>query len=210
MGVLLYPSKRIEEKIKSKYEQELSTVRTTYEKETAFLTEKLEKTTSNQKSLVKDYESKISLLNTKIVELNSKVKTSYFKIVRPDGTVEVRRFKESEINESTKIISEIQKDFKQKLEETEKLWESVHRERVILVRQEFEKKEAEYQKKIAQLESSKTEEVNAKSVGAEIGKMSNGNYYGHVTADFFGPFFIGAQGELGSQSSMGLGIGLRF
>src|SRR5690606_32585529 len=119
-------------------------------------------------------------------------------------------FSESEVTESTKVIAQIQEEFKTKIESIEKKWSDVHRERVLELKKEYDSKLEEYQKKIVELEKDKIVDINKKSFGVEVGLVTGLNYYGHVTYDVFGPFFLGLHTQLGSSVSAGAGIGIRF
>jgi hypothetical protein len=210
IGAIFYPTKRIEERLKEQYEQTVFTLKQQHQAETSSLQEKLSKQSQESKEKSAEYESKIYKLTVQIVELKSKVKTSYYKIVKPDGTVEIKKYSESEVNESTKVISEIQEEFKQKITEIEKRWEDVHKERVSKLQKNFKLKEEAYVQQIKTLEKEKVVDINKKYFGVEAGLLTNKNYYGHVTGDLFGPIFVGVHGEVGNTSSVGAGLGLRF
>ena len=130
----------------------------------------------------------------------------------PDGTIEIKKFTESEVNESSKVITQIQEEFKTKIDKIETKWSEIHKERVAKLQKDFDSKESGYQKTIEELTKSKTVSVNEKHFGLEAGMMSNKNYYGHVTADLWGPVFVGVHGEVGANNDnkLGAGIGLRF
>jgi hypothetical protein len=213
-GALLYPTKHIEETYKEHYEQVLAKEREVSSKRELEAKEAYTKELINLHQKKQELEVKISSLTIENKELKSKQKTAYYKIVRPDGTIEIKRFTESEVNESTQVITQIQQEFKQKIEEIESKWEKVHKERVTKLQEQFSSKEREYQKIIRDLEQTKVVDINKKSGALEVGVLSSGNVYVHPTYDLFGPFFVGAHVEgspsNGSNFGGGAGLGIRF
>ena len=211
IGAVFYPTKHIEEKISQKYESEISVLKEQYSSEIQDISESLKEQISINKRLSKEYESDIKKLRTEIKNLQSKQKTAYYKLVKPDGTIEIRKFTESEVSESSKVITEIQEEYKVKVEEIENKWSSIHKERVETLAKEFKNKESEYQKKIFELEQSKVVSVNPKRFGLEVGMLTDKKYYGHASMDLWGPVFIGVHGEVSdNDDKVGLGVGLRF
>jgi hypothetical protein len=217
IGAIFYPTKRIEEKVKSHYEQLMTQQAETYKTTIASYQEKLDKVTQEKQQLEIETHRKITSLTIQIRDLKSKTKESYYKIVRPDGTIEIKKFKESEINESTQVISSIREEFDTKIKQINEKYEKIHRERVEAIRDEFLSRESSYKKTIADLEKSKVTEVNKKTFGVDAGILSNKNYYGHLSADLFGPVYVALpmlyNPDINSQSDKlvgGLGIGIRF
>lgn len=210
IAVLFYPTKHIEETERKKYQQELEIVRQQKYTEQKALQETINKTNQELVENKIDYERKISKLTYEVKDLKSKQKTSYFKIVRPDGTIEIKKFSESETEDSTKIISQVQEEFKAKIQLIEKKWENIHKDRFTAIQKEFKQKEQEYKKEIAELEKVKIVDINKKFFGLEMGITLDNRYYTHVTYDVFGPLFLGLHAQLGAQNTGGVGIGLRF
>jgi chromosome segregation ATPase len=214
IGALFYPTKKIEEKITQKYEQQISKMKEEHAKEVSSTKEEHSAQVKNVTTKLEESERKISVLTVQVRDLKVKVRTAKYKIVRPDGTIEEKEFTESESEESTKIITQIQEEFKTKVSQIEERWSDIHKTRVTEIKKEFDKKESEYQKTIASLEKSKKTSINEKSFGLEAGIMSDKNYYGHATMDLWGPIFVGVHGTVGAKdntdNSLGAGIGLRF
>lgn len=214
IGAIFYPTKKIEEKITSKYEQQISSLKEEHSKEMSKVTEEYKEQLKTSSTRLEETERKVQTLTIQIRDLKTKQKTAKYKIVRPDGTIEEKEFTESETEESTKLISQIQEEFKTKVAQIEEKWSDIHRQRVSEIKKDFDKKETEYQKTIASLEKEKKVTVNEKRFGIEAGIMSDKNYYGHATMDLWGPVFIGVHGTVGAKdntdNSLGAGIGLRF
>ena len=213
IGVVFYPTKTIEEKLTQKHQEEIAIIKESHSKETKDLTEKLDTAVAESKSLKQETSRTIAKLSDEVKTLKTKQKTSTYKLVKPDGTIEERTFSESEVDESSHVITQIQEEFKTKVEQIETKYATIHSERVLAIKKDFDAKESEYKKTIDELTKSKTISVNEKRFGVEAGMMNNKNYYGHATMDVWGPVFIGVHGELGvdnKDNQLGAGLGLRF
>ena len=211
IGVVFYPSKRIEEKSTSKYEQEIASIKEVHSKELKEVNDKYSSSLLENKELHVQSEKKISSLTTEVKNLQSKQKTSYYKIVKPDGTVEIKKFSESEVSESSSVITQIQQEFKNKIDQIDTKYATIHKERVEKIQKDYQSKEQEYQKTIAELTKSKVTTTNEKRFGIEAGMNQDKDYYGHATADLWGPVFLGIHGEIKKDDSkLGAGIGIRF
>lgn len=210
IGAIFYPTKHIEERERQKHELETKILNETHAKELSQVRDTLDKVNQQSNEYRKEAEVRISKLTAENSTLKSKVKTAYYKVVRPDGTIEIKKFTESEVDESRQVITSIQQEFKEKIASIENRWETIHRERVTAITKEFNSKEENYKRQIDELERRKVVDVNKKSFGIEAGLMTNASYYGHASYDVFGPVFIGGHAQFGSQSGLGAGIGLRF
>ena len=185
-------------------------------KELSTVQEKLDKATTEFSQLREESSAKISKLTTEIKTLKSHQRIAYYKIVRPDGTIEEKQLTETDIDESTQIVTQIQEEYKRKVDQIETKWETIHQERVTAIQKEFSLKEDTYQKEIASLKKEKITDINPKNFGLEVGFMSNLHYYAHATYDVWGPFFIGLHGTGGtdlktlSNWQVGGGLGIRL
>lgn len=210
VGVIFYPTKTIQERERQKHEQELVALKEQHIKETSLDKQKIDALKEQNMSLKVETEKKITSLNTQIRDLKSKQKTAYYKIVRPDGTIEIKKFTESEIDESNKVVSKIQEEYKQKVELLEQKWETIHQERVVLLKKEFDQKESSYKKKISELEYDRKIETNKKDFGLEAGITTDKTYYSHATYTFLGPLFLGLDLDFSNPMRAGAGLGIRF
>lgn len=214
VGLLLLPSKKIQEEERYKYEQQVAKLKQSHSEEISSIKSELSEKTKIFQRTEKELSSKLNTLNEQITSLKSKQKTSYYKIVKPDGTIEIKKFSESETDESTKVISRIQDEFMEKVSSIEKKWSEIHDKRVAEVKKQFDTKEQEYQKTISELEKKKTIEINPKKFGVEVGFTSNNRYYSHVSADVWGPFFVGGHVDFDTKFPSigvgGFGLGIRF
>jgi len=213
IGVVFYPTKKIEEKITQKYEQQISSLKEEHQKETQKITETYAASLKQTTVKLAEAEKKVYSLSVQIKDLRSKQKIAKFKIVRPDGTLEEKEFIETKIEESSKVITQIQEEFKTKIAQIEQKWSDIHRQRAVDLKKEFDRKESEYQKKIVSLEKEKMVATNGQRFGLEVGILTDKNYYGHGIMDLWGPTFIGVHGQFGPNNrntQMGVGIGLRF
>lgn len=212
IGALFYPSKRIEERERQTYEEKLTKLTDEYQKETKQLQESV-KTLESQKTEMRiELVKTVSKLTNEIKQLQASKKETYYKIVRPDGTIEIKKYTESEVNETSKVITQVQEEFKQKITEIQEQYKAIHQERVEILQRDYLKKEQEYKDTIATLEKSKVVEINAKKYGMEVGYLSNKDYYTHGTMDIFGPVFLGVQSQTNflNDFAIGGGVGLHF
>lgn len=210
IGAIFYPTKTVEERVSKKYELEMSKMKEAYSTEKSSLREELTKLSGQYRSYKEQTDSKLVRNLEEIRDLKRKQKTSYYKIVRPDGTVEIKKFSETEVDESTKVVEKIQQEFKVKIADIENKWEQTHRRRVAELESSFKEREGSYQKRISELESTKTVTVNQKRFTLDVGALTTKNYYGHFTMDLWGPLVIGVHGQLGDSNAFGAGIGIRF
>lgn len=212
IGALFYPTKHIEERVKQEYEQKLEVERVSKEELEKVLKEEIDELKEERTTLKIETSERITQLKYEIKDLQAKKKETFYKLVKPDGTVEIRKFKESEVNESTRVITSIRQEFDQKVSEIEERWKRVHTKRVETLKQEFDVKEKQYQETIAKMESEKEIHINPKKYGIEVGILSNKNYYTHANVDVFGPVFVGvhSQTDFIGDFAIGAGVGLRF
>jgi translation elongation factor EF-1beta len=208
----LYPSSTSVEKIKEQYQSEIQSLKEesskkeeTYQKQTTELREQ-------NRVIVDAYEGKMSQLRTEIRDLKVKTKETYYKIVRPDGTIEEKRISESDTEESAKIMAEVQQEYKRQLQDAQSQWEKKSAEEITSIKVSYETKIEELKKEIAKKESETTVISNKKSFGVEFGLVTGKAYYGHVTYDIWGPVFIGGHVETLEDNGfrVGGGIGARF
>lgn len=210
IGAIFYPTKHLEETLTKKHQEEIVTLNEQHSKEVKTEREKYDALSGSYKSLKTESESKLTSLSTQIHTLQSKQKTSYYKIVRPDGTIEIKKFSETDTDESSKVVTQIQQEFKQKVDSIEQKWSVIHKERVVEMQKEFDAKEQAYKKTIDEMKYTKVEDINKKSFGIEAGVLIDRSYYGHVTYDVFGPVFLGGHAQFGLNNTLGLGLGLRL
>lgn len=213
LGALFYPTSHIEERLKSEYEQTIAQEKNTHAVEMKNLTDKYEKEVAERKTLEVETSKKITSLTIQVRDLKSKTKESYYKIVKPDGTIEIRKFKESEVDESTKVIASVKEEFDTKIKEINDRYEKVHRERVLAIKNEFDEKEKNYQQTISKLEKEKITDINPRKGSLELGYLSNRYMYIHTTYDLFGPVFLGVQTQYNPTDvgfAAGGSIGFRF
>lgn len=213
IGVIFYPSKRIEERVTKKYEEEIKLVKEKSASSEAKWQEMYSNVSQEYRDYQKESSSKLDSLTTTLRDLKSKQKTSYYKLVKPDGTIEERKFSESEVNESTQIISQIKQEFQEKVQSIEQKWTDIHRTRLSEVKKQFDEKEQKYVKKIEEFEKTKVTTINEKRFGAEVGADSAREFYLHGTGTIYGPVFVGVHGQVNKRlnsQSIGIGLGINF
>jgi hypothetical protein len=166
---------------------------------------------SNQYSSYKtETDSKINDLTTQVTNLKSHTKTTVYKIVHPDGTVEERITSVNDTDSSDQITQQMQQEWQQKTDQAVQTVTQQFQTQITTLQSQWASKEQSYESKIASMSETKTVTTNPKNFGIEAGLLTNGDYYGHVTYDIFGPVFLGATGNFGPESSAGIGLGIRF
>lgn len=212
-GAIFYPTSNLEEKIKQKHEEEFQTIIELKINESKLLTNELDKKSLEFRSYKEESEKKIQFLTVQVQSLQTKQKTSYYKLIKPDGTIEVKKFSESEVKESQTAIVQIQEEFKTKVASIEEKWETIHKKRVEDVKKDFQQKEDFYKKRLDELEKNKIVKKNEKSFGVEGGMNTEKQYYIHGTGDLYGPLFMGIHTESDkdfNKKSIGMGLGVKF
>lgn len=211
IGALFYPTKHIEEKLTKIHQEEMAQLNEQHQTQMKSLVDLYAATVKEEKQIKEESDLKINKLTQENSTLKSRMRTSHYKLVKPDGTIEERDFSDSEVDQTQQVVTSIQTEFKQKVDSIEKKWSDIHQQRVTQIQTEFDSKEQSYKKTIDELQKSKTVSVNEKSHGIEAGMMTNKDYYGHATMDLWGPMFIGVHGEVGpANPSVGAGVGIRF
>lgn len=212
IGALFYPTKNIEERVKKEYQEKIEKVENEKESIRKSLSEEVDSLKEEKTQLRIETSQKITKLTYQVRELEAKKKETFYKIIKPDGTIEEKRYTESEVNETSQVVTQVREEFDRKVTEISERWQRVHKKRVQELKKDFDKQTSEYKSKIAKLESERKIQINPKKYGLEIGYTSNDTYYGHANVDVFGPVFIGVHTETDflNQNSVGAGVGIRF
>ena len=208
VGVIFYPSKRVEEKVTKKYEQSIANLKSENNKE-------LSKQQDSYNSLLKEYhtytsnsESKISLLTTQISSLKNSKKTTYTKVVHPDGTVEIKKTSDDETASTSSTVSQLQQEYQQKIEEFTQKIKDEHTQKITEIQKDFSSKEESYKKTIEEMQKTKITSINEKHFGLNIGMLNDKTIFGNANMDIWGPIYIDLFTNMKSNS--GVGIGVRF
>jgi hypothetical protein len=202
-----------QEKLIEKHKEEISSLKEFYLSELFKTQEEIQIKEKQLVSSIREKESKIYSLTNEVRDLKSKQKTSFYKIVKPDGTIELKKYSESEVNQSSTVITEIQQEFKEKIQKIENRWSEAYKSRLEQVQKDFSSKEEQYKSKISELEKSKTITVKQRKNYVELGYQSENEFYFHGSRIFFDPFAIGihlSSDKKFKDKSIGLGIGIKF
>lgn len=213
IGAIFYPSKTITEEERQRYERQIEREREERLSVTKNLNEKLDIERSQSLERTEELSQKIDVKSQEITKLKAKITEKTYKIVKPDGTIEERTFKESDIQRDSQVVTSIRSEFDRKVKSIESRYVKIHQNRVSEIKQEYESKLKEKEKVIASLDKKKVTEINKRSFGISAGYMSDSQYFGSVSYDIFGPVFIQGIFETNRQfgdSSVGIGFGLRF
>ena len=213
IGAIFYPSKTITREETLKYDQQITKLQTEKEVTKKFYETKLSSELKVNRELQSESTSKVNELRKENFKLKQKVSEKKFKIVRPDGTVEEKWFKESETEVVASVVSEIKQEFNTKVKSIESKWKRIHESRVAKIKKDFEKKLSE--KSTVKIEHTKKEkiEINKRKFGIAGGVMNDNKFYTNISYDIFGPIFLNLQFETDKEidgKSAGIGIGMRF
>lgn len=213
VGVVLYPTKSVEETIKKRYEKELiaktQEFNTQLKTQAELIDNMFQKHTEYRENSFKkyaEYESRISILL-------AKTKESTFKLVKPDGTVVEKTFKSSETSETTEYIKQVKEEFNRKVQSIENKWMRIHTERIETLNKTQEKKLEEYRRQVDEEYANKVTKTNEKKFYTEFGYTKEKKYYLHNSYALWGPIFVGSHldgKEDGTDIGGGVGVGIRW
>lgn len=213
IGAVFYPSKTIEKEIESKYQQQIQKLSTEKKNIETQYNQQIQSLKLKEKVIILESEKKITSLKEENSTLKQKVKKKTIKIIKPDGTIVEQTVRESETEVVSKIITNIKSEFNVKVSNIEKKWEKIHKERVLKIKEDYEKKIKEKEDIIiTEKEKSKTT-INQRNFGFAFGVKTDNIYYSSVSYDIYGPFFLNLHFESNkelSDTGAGFGIGIRF
>ncbi len=213
IGAIFYPSKTITKE--EMYELKQKVVR--LENEKKFITTFFEKKINMEKSQSKKYHEQVTKniesLKQENFRLKQKVSEKRFKIVKPDGTIEEKWFKESETDVVSSVVTKIKSEFTRKVKSIENKWKKIHEKRINKIKKMYEKKiklQSEYkERKVTKVKT----EINKRNFGISLGFTTKQNYFSSITYDIYGPFFLDIllkSNNNFSDKGAGIGIGIRF
>lgn len=220
IGVIFYPKKHIEEKLRVEIHKEYSLRETELREQNKKIVNdfasKIEAIESSFLSYQVDTQKKINILvseNTKLKQTSSRKR---LKIVKPDGTIIEKEIEESSSESSREIIAQVQEEFNQKIKSIEDRWKRIHEERVTKITEEnnsrISKIKEETAAEILAIKKEHMEEVNRSRLRPEIGITTDRDLYFHSTYSLWGPVFIGG-GVSGTNKTFNqarIGLGLEF
>jgi len=213
VGAIFYPSKTItrEETVKMKekiqrLEQEKKSIESFYNK-------KIDQQSKEYRESKEELSKKTETLKQENTKLKQRVSEKLFRIVRPDGTIEEKWFKESETDVVSSTVTKIKDEFTRKVKSIENKWKKIHEKRIAKVKENFEKRIAETRKSERTRVSKEEIKVNERSFGISVGLTTDQSYFSSITYDVYGPVFLdvhlGANSQLGDRE-VGIGFGFRF
>lgn len=220
IGALFYPQSRVEERLKKEYKEEYSLKEQETQKEhnksILELEEKLSISESSNKEKLEETSSKLEKLTQENSYLKQSIKKQKFKIVKPDGTVIEKEIEESNTEQTHSMVTQVREEFTRKVQEIENKWKQIHQDRIVYIRDEYEKElervRAEQKTIEVVIEKERIVEVNKKKLRTEVGVTTNKDAYAHGSYSLWGPVFIGG-GISGTNKSFGeirAGIGLEL
>lgn len=209
-AAVFYPTKQIKESLQKTYQQQISTMQQQQAQTLATQQASYQSLSSEYASFKTQTDYKINDLTNQVSNLRSHTKTSVFKVVHPDGTIEEHDTTESDTDQTQQITQQVQQEWQQKTDQAVQTATQQYQVQMSSLQTQWSSKEQSYQSQIATLSQSKTITINPKNFTLEGGMLTDKDYYGHVTYNVWGPFIVGAHAEFGETNAGGLGVGLRF
>lgn len=221
VATVLYPTKTVEERTKAvmvlEFKERYIELMEEHSQKTESLTAKYALDVKSRIESNEELSSKVTSLTTEVTDLKSKTKESFYKLIKPDGTIVEKRYKESELESHSEVVTEIREEFNRKVSTIESRWKSVYKSRLIEVKETFDKKlkkeKEKWEKSKQTVETEKITKTNPKSFGLEGGIDTDKDLYLHGTYNLYGPFFMGGHVGLDDKQvpdAGGFGIGVDF
>ena len=213
IGAIFYPSKTITTEETREFEQKITRLEAQKESITSIFENQLSLEKQQSRKYQEQVTKKLDVYKEENYKLKQKVSEKRFKIVRPDGTIEEKWFKESETDVVSSTVTKIKSEFTRKVKSIENKWMTIHKKRVEKIKADYEKKIAESTHTKEKTHKKKVVEINKRNFGISGGIMTDKKYFGGVTYDIFGPLFLDLHLESDrsfQNKEVGLGIGIRF
>jgi hypothetical protein len=210
IAAVFYPTKQIKESLQKTYQSQISTLQQQQASTLATQQSSYQKLSDQYSSYKTQTDSKINELTDQVSSLKSHSKTTTFKIVHPDGTIEERDTTESDVDQTQQVTQQIQDEWQQKTTDAVSTVTQQFQTQISTLQSQWSSKEQSYQSQIATLSQTKTETINPKDFTLDVGMLTNADYYGHVTYSILGPFTLGLQAQFGPSPAAGAGVGIRF
>lgn len=213
VGYFIYPSKEIEEELRTEYEQKIDKIEETHKEILSATNEAFDQVVNKHNEHQEETRKKISVYESQIRELKSKTKESTYKLIKPDGTIVEKTFKENETSESTKYVKQVREEFDRKVKSIESKWMKIHKKRVEKLEENYQKKLVDHRQTLEKRYQKRIEKINAKKFSFELGYGSDKKVYTHSSMDIWGPLFIGSHLEASDTLDSiegGFGLGIKF
>ena len=207
---VFYPTKHIETKLQKTFDQQISTLKQQHATELSTVETQYKKQVEEVTATNVQLDRRVTQLTTQVTTLKLHQKKTFYKIIHPDGTIEERASTTTDSEEEQQLAQQAQEEVTQKISEARKTITDEFTQQITTMQREWDSKEKSYKDTIATLTESKVVDINPKNLTVDVGALTNLSYYGHVTYNILGPFVFGLQGQFGSSSAAGAGLGLRF
>ena len=213
IGAIFYPSKTIETEERHKFEQTITKLQAEKETTKTFYQDLYNKEVVENKQYQEESTKKIDSYKEENFKLKQKVSEKRYKIVRPDGTIEEKWFKDSETDVVSSAVTQIKSEFTLKVKSIETKWMKIHEERIKKIKKEHEASIVSLSSTRSETVKKKKVEINKRSFGASFGVMTDEKLFSSITYDVFGPMFLNLHLEADrsfGDKEVGIGIGIRF
>jgi hypothetical protein len=210
VAAIFYPTKQIKESLTKTFQSQISTLNQQHSSEISQMAQvsdqKIQDLTQTNSTLT----SKVTELTSQVSDLKSHQQKNYTKVIHPDGTIEITASSEKDSDSSSDNTTDMQTTISQQVATATSKITQDYESKISTLQQQWDSKEQSYQSQISTLTQTKSVTTNPKNFTLDVGGITNGDYYGHVTYDVWGPFVLGLQGQFGTSSAAGAGIGLKF
>lgn len=219
VGAVFYPTKTIEERVEKetskKYELKITELKEQHSEKQSELQTKLEQEQGSLKSYKKDTTEKITSLTRENRKLKESSKRKRFKLVKPDGTIVEKEYEETNREEVTSIVTEVRKEFNEKIAQTEQRWKKVYRERLVKIKEKVDTKIAnlkeEHRLEVEKLKKERIVKVNEKKLRVGGGYTTDKDVRVIGGYKLWGPFSIESGLDYREDDIEGfLGLGFEF
>lgn len=213
IGALFYPSRELSHEERIRIEENAQRQVDYYREQVVDLRESHREEVRELRQREEEYRQTIDTQIERIDQLEKRVSTQTYKVIRPDGTIEEQTFTEQEISQESSVVISIREEFDMKIRDIQKRYSEAYTERLVEIREQVEGRLKEKQDRIAELESERRESVNRRSTRIGVGVTSDITYYGLVEKDILGPIFIHGIVETPSDDRSlrgGVGLGISF
>jgi len=213
IGAIFYPSKTITREETYKLEQKIEKLESENKFISKFFKDKLDKEESQSKEYREQVTKKTKSLKEENFKLKQKVSEKRFKIIRPDGTIEEKWFKDSETSIVSSTVIKIKSEFTRKVKLIENKWKKIHKSRILEIKEVYEKKLAETKTTKETKTIKEKIEINKRSFGISLGITTDKSYFSSISYDIYGPFFLDIHLESDInfiEKKAGVGLGIRF